>query len=152
MPAVTTLGVDDEEHAKRLGFKTRVVVRLTGHRVARKSNRVELGDLPVNLPHADMEFLLALVRGLHTTVDGWCPKQGLVDERIVPQDVDNAVSRLKRSLSPGLRDVAPEEFVEVRNKRVRLSTHRALVGIDRATFVGHDNAKIGMLLSQIPHI
>lgn len=140
----------ERAEAAAAGLIARVPVRISGKLVNRMSNQVMLGDLPVNLPDSDMTLFMRLVVEAFRSSEGWCSKHELVHEGYSPPDIDNAISRLRRCLSPGLGEIDPKEFIQVNRGRARVSTHRRFIELRREGFEAHPNSIIRKLVSQIP--
>jgi hypothetical protein len=157
-PVVPEVVLTEREEAEAVSaaFKASVPVVITGEVASRASNVVEIGGRRVTLADADFTFLLCLIVQLWSSADGYCEKGGgrhpggLVGEGVVPADVDNAILRLRRALQPGLAEVDPHDFVEVRRPGVRLSIHRRYVLIERDKLRSHPNHVIRSLESRLP--
>jgi hypothetical protein len=159
LPLAEEVVLTDSEakEAERQNFKAAVPIIITGEVVPRTSNVVEIGGRRVTLPDADFRLFLRLVVQLFIGGDGYCRKGGgrqaggLVGEGVVPDDVDNAVSRLRRSLQLGFLELAPKDYIEVqRGHGVRLSTHRRYVKVDRDALARHNNPAIRELAARLP--
>jgi hypothetical protein len=98
------------------------------------------------------------VQALHQSRDGFVVKGGgkrlggVVDEGVVPGEIDQAVERLRRSLQLGLGDLDPKRLVEVDNGKIRLSTHVRFIELRRDELSKHPNDTVRRLLSMIPAI
>src|SRR5919106_1892517 len=119
--------------------------QITGRQELRTSNVVKIGATEILVPGAEFKLLLRLVVALFQTDDGFVPKGnlqggGLGEEGIYPpHELEQAVSRLRSRLRPGLQDLDAKRYVEVRRGRIRLSTHRKFVIVDRLQLLAHDD-------------
>lgn len=147
----------EEKQFQELRFGSRVPIVLTGERLRRASNVVRVGGEHLQIRDADFILLLRLVVGLCESTDGYCVKGGgrrpggLADEPgIVPGGIDQAIERLRTSLSHGLGGADPRQLVEVSAGRVRLSTHRKFIEVQREQLQRHPSDLVIELLGRIP--
>lgn len=138
-------------------FNGRFVISLTGQIEWRKSNIVFIEDAEVILPDADYALFLRLVVGLFETEDGFVDLGGTFPsqeedggEALFPEGLDQAVHRLRVRLGPALMGMRATDYVQVRRRRVRLSTHRKHVVFDRPRMLQHPDARIRRLAARLP--
>lgn len=141
---------------EKFAFRSRVEFFFSGSEAGRASSRVGVGGHVLTLANADFIFLLRLAVQIKGGGDGYCVKGdgkvggGLVDEGVVPEDVSNAILRLRRVLQPALGEVDPKELIEVRGGRVRLSVHRSFVRLDRDGLCRHSSEVVRSLMLRVP--
>jgi hypothetical protein len=153
---VITLTTEEELESRKQGFKGAFPVQITGRQELRTSNVVKIGATEILVPGAEFRLLLRLVVALFQNDDGFVPKGnlqggGLGEEGIYPpHELEQAVSRLRSRLRPGLQDLDAKRYVEVRRGRIRLSTHRKFVIVDRLQLLAHDDELVRRLARQLP--
>lgn len=148
-----------EEEAEFSGhrFKSRHVVQVTGGTERRKSNVMKIGLHEVILPDAQFKLFLRLVVGLVEAGDGWVdlgtPRSGggMAGEGIMEaEEIHQAVARLRGRIGPALIDLKATQFVEVSRKRIRLSTHRRYVTVERDRLLTHPDDVVRRLAQRLP--
>jgi 7-cyano-7-deazaguanine synthase in queuosine biosynthesis len=156
---LVTLSEQEEQEFERHRFKCRLPVRVTGQTEGRKSNVVTIGGREVILPDAQFKLFLRLVVALYETKDGFVDRGqmkqggGLAEEEIYfPEELDQAVGRLRWRLGPALVDLKPTKYIEVQRKKIRLSTHSACVSVDREALLKHPADQIRSLAARLPLI
>lgn len=153
---VITLSAQEEQEFHHYGYKARLPVQVNGKLANRKSNEVIMAGTPVTVPDAEFLLFLRLAVALFETEDGFVPRGnrnggGLVDEGIYPPDsIDQIVHRLRSLLGPTLKGLDAKDYVEVQRRRIRLSTHRRYVVLDRASLLQHPYAEIRSLAARLP--
>jgi len=144
---------DEEEREFGLrGFKSRLPILITGRVERRKSNLLEVAGHDVILTDSAFRLFLRLVVALFETDDGFLPRTdlrygtGLDSEHVLaPEGLEQALSRLRAPFGPALGDLKPTQFIEAREERVRLSTHRRYVAWDLdALMMRADEAILGL--------
>jgi hypothetical protein len=151
-----TLSTDEEQESQKQGFKGAVPVHINGRQELRTSNVVKIGATEILVPGAEFRLLLRLVVALFQTSDGYVPKGnlqggGLGEEGIYPpHELEQAISRLRSRLRPGLHELDARRYVEVRGGKIRLSTHRKFVIVDRTQLLAHDDELVRRLAQQLP--
>ena len=152
------LTTDEEKEFVKHRFNSRLPIVITGERAKSASNVVQIDGKHLEVRDSDFVLLLRLVLALHQARDGFVMKGGgkktggLVDEGVVPGEIDQAVERLRRSLQLGLGDLDPKRLVEVANGKIRLSTHVRFIEVRRNELSKHPNDAVRRLLSLIPAI
>ncbi len=151
-----TLSEQEEQEFERHRFKCRLPVRVTGQTEGRKSNVVTIGGHEVILPDAQFKLFLRLVVALYETNDGFVDRGqlkqggGLVDEEVYfPEELDQAAGRLRWRVGPALEGLKAKKYIEVQRKKIRLSTHRACVSVDREALLKHSNDQIRLLAARL---
>ena len=157
--AVLELTAAEEAAFARHHFNGRLPIVLTGVRVKRSSNVLEIDGRRIEMADAELVLLLRLVLALHKSPDGFVPKGGgrkpgglASEDGVVPGSVDQAIERLRRTLQLGSGDLDPKNLIEVAQGRVRLSTHLRYVTLRREELSKHLHPVVQRLLYQIPAI
>lgn len=143
-----------EEEFRRYAFKSRIPLRVTGATEKGKSNVVLVGPVPVYLGEASFLRFFRLLIQLHRRPDGWAAKGTLHDEGYMPSTYyPQAVRELRREFRSALgflRGPKPDDFIEHKHERTRLSTHTALIGCDKGRLLEHPDARIRTLARELP--
>lgn len=154
---VIRLSEAEENEVRQHRFKGAFVIQVTGQAEGRKSNVVMVDRAEVILPDAQFRLFLRLVVGLHETEDGYVTLGalrsggGIADEGVVfAEELYQAVSRLRARLGPAVRGLRAKQFVEVSRGRIRLSTHRRFVVVDRERLLKHPDEVIRLLANRLP--
>ena len=155
---LVTLSEQEQEEFKRYRFKSQLPIHVTGQTEGRKSNVVMIGGHEVILPDADFKLFLRLVLALYQSADGFVDRGqmkqggGLANEGIYfAEMLDQAVGRLRWRLGPALEGLKAINYIEVQRKKIRLSTHRACVSVDREALLKHPDNQIRSLAAQLPN-
>jgi hypothetical protein len=148
-PDLAPVGLTDAEEAEfaQGAFKMRVPIVITAEEVRANSSSLVVNGFQHSLTGADFLLLLRLVVQLFTTKDGYVPKLQLKDEHILPDDHENAISRLRGKLAPL---AGGSGIIEAHRRQVRLSTHRAYVRLRRDALMHHSDARIRELTMALP--
>jgi hypothetical protein len=155
-PPIITLSQEEEEEFQTWQFNSRFLILLTGATTNRASNQVNIGGASISVPDAEFLLFLRLVVALYESDDGYVDRGnqrggGLVDEGIYPPDsVEPATGRLRSRFEAALAGVKSKDFIQVQRKRVRLSTHRSYVQINRTRLLSHPDARIRKLAARLP--
>ena len=67
----------------------------------------------------------------------------------MPQGVDQAVSRLRKSFRGRIGSLGPREFIEVDRRGVRLSTHPKFVDVDCDALLRHPEPRVQQIAQRI---
>jgi hypothetical protein len=117
---------------------------------------VTIGGHEVILPDAEFKLFLRLVAALYETKDGFVDRGqmkqggGLAEEGIYfPEELDQAVGRLRWRLGPALEGLKSTKYIEVQRKKIRLSTHRVCVSVDREALQKHPDDQIRQLAGRL---
>ena len=153
------LTADEEKAFVEHRFNSRLPIVITGERVKRASNVLEVDGKRIELADAEFVLLLRLVVALHQSPDGFVMKGGgrkhgglVAEEGVVPGEIDQAVDRLRRSIQFGLGDLDPKRVIEVAYGKLRLSTHLRFIEVRRGELSKHPNDTVRRLFSRIPAI
>jgi hypothetical protein len=151
------LSDDEEEEFERLGFKSRLPIRITGRIERRKGNVIDVAGHSVVLTDAPFKMLLRLVVALCETTDGFLSRNELtygagIDSEgvLAPDGLDQALSRLRAPFQPALEGLQRTHFIEARSSHVRLSTYRRYVTWDREALRGHQDGWVRGLAARLP--
>lgn len=150
------LTADEEKEFVEARFKSRLPLDITGEHLKRATNVLQIGGRRVEIADADLVLLLRLVVALHASPNGFVPKGGgrapggLVEEQgIVPGRVDQAISRLRQALRPGIEGLDPKNLIEVQGGRLRLSTHPRFINVFWERLDDHPHEMVRRLLTQL---
>lgn len=134
----------------------RLPIEITGQVAARKSNEVKIAGTRVTLPNADFLLFLRLVIALVETEDGFLARDifsvgGSSEAEVYsPEFIDRALYRSRSKLRPVLQGLDDKQFIQVQNKKIRLSTHRRYIQVDRLRLLNHSDARIQDLAARLP--
>ena len=151
---------DAEEHEFEANrFNSRILIQVTGQTEVRKTNVILFDGREVTLPDAQFRLFLRLVAALHEADDGYVSLGtlrsggGITDEGIAfPEEIYQAVSRLRFPLRTALHPLKPVEFIQVSRKRIRLSTHKRYVLFNRDQLARHPDELIRSLALRLPSV
>ncbi len=153
------LTADEEKAYAEARFKSRLPIVITGERVKRASNVLQIGSRVVHIANADLVLLLRLVVALQESPSGFVSKGGgrgtgglVQEEGVVPGEVDQAIFRLRKALQPAIEDLDPTSLIEVQDGQLRLSTHRRYVIVCWEPLEDHPHRIVQRLLSQLRQI
>lgn len=151
------LSPDEEQEFERLGFKSRLPIRITGRTERRNSNVIDVTGHRVVLTDAPFRMFLRLVVALCETPDGFLSRSDLrygtgIDGEtdLAPEGLDQALSRLRAPFQPALEGLERTDFIETSSGRFRLSTHRRYVTWDRKALLGHQDKWVPRIAARLP--
>lgn len=154
-----SLTPEEHEEFQRYQFKSRLPIEITGEVLPRSSNRLLVDASEVVLGDTPFALFLRLVIELFSTENrgGFVFKGhpiscgGLVSEGYLNADgIDQGISRLRREFATALKGRDPRRFIEVQQRRVRLSTHRKLIRYDRERLIHHPDATVAAIARGLP--
>lgn len=155
-PPDVVLSPPEERSFRTQQFKSRQVVQVTGQTEARKSNVIRIGGAEVLLPDSQFRLFLRLIVALFENDHGYVTRESLRygegadwDGELAPDGLDQAISRIRTRIRPALNIVATS-FIQSHHKRVRISTHRSYVFVDREKLLSHDDPIIRLLAERLP--
>ena len=64
---------------------------------------------------------------------------------IMPQGLDQALSRMRKSFRGRIGNLGPMQFIEVQRSRVRLSTHPKFIEVDCDALLRHPDDRVRQL-------
>ena len=151
------LSQTEEQEFLAQGFKSRTPIHITGRMERRKGNIIEIGGHDVILTDAPFRMLLRLVVALYESEGGFLSRDGIrygtgVDGEMLlaPEGLDQALGRLRRALEPAFHGLKGTQLIEVRDGRVRLSTHHRYITWDGKTLLQHEDKLVRALAKRLP--
>lgn len=113
---------------------------------------LRVSGVEVVVPDTPFTLLLRLVVALWETHDGFVDLGrsmvggGLIGEGYFTEEgIYEALDRLRKPFRNALGKLPTTKFIEVKSRRVRLSTHVKYINIDRAALSEHSNALVRRL-------
>jgi hypothetical protein len=71
---------------------------------------------------------------------------------LMPAGFDQALGRIRRSFRGRIGGLSPKQFIEVRRRRVRLSTHPRLIAVDCDALATHPDERVQTLALRIKQV
>lgn len=151
------LSPSDEEAFQFHRFRSRHVIQVTGDTEPRKSNVLRMGDAEVILTDRQLRLFLRLIVALFETDGGYLTRESLKhgegadwDGELAPEGLDQAISRIRARIRPALKEIDPKDFIQCHRSRVRISTHKRYVLVNRDKLLDHDDTIIRLLAERLP--
>ena len=154
----------DREEFETQGFKSDLVIQITGRTEGIRGNVLYVGGARMILTDAPFKLFLKLVVQLQGTDDGFIVLADLkfadlkygegVDGELAlaPDGMEQALSRLRKPFAGYLEGLPTNKLIErgTGKSKVRLSTHRRCITWDRGRLLLHDNAAVRQLAERLP--
>ncbi len=146
----SVLTPEQERECEDRGYKSRLAVTVTGDCDAEGRNVVRVGKQTVLLGPMLFRRFFQLVVSLKRDPGGL-----VSDDELVGADhyggVHQAIARLRNSFRYALGDLRPLDFIERRGRGFLLSTHPALIEVERKRLLKHTDDGIQELAKQLPN-
>jgi hypothetical protein len=143
----------EEREFSEARFKSRLPITITASQDGRRG-AVAFGDDLVEMAEAEFLLFVCMATGAFTLKGGWVPdstaRPGLsLSAELGPIDPYKAISRLRKLTEGHLGDLDPTDFVQVRKRSWRLSTHWRYIRVEVEKVQRLDDKRLGPLLTEI---
>lgn len=147
----------EEEEFIRHGFHVRLPIHVTASGEGRNSTVVTLDGNAVSVPQAEFRLFMLLVTALFQYENGYLPwndikfsQDEMGELSIAPDGLEQAISRLRTRFKSPLGGLKGSEFIERKNFRIRISTHRRFVTYDREGLFDHPDSLVRQWAQRLP--